>query len=395
MSIKNAAVSSVLALMFLSLLVIYLISRPASMLITFLSVLIMLVGLIMAQSSNWRDIGILAAVSVIVSMVAIGLLASARLGTVGTVIALVLWGLLLFAMFSSARQTLIPLPRDRSILIQNTLTGIVHLADGPIVGPNMPFMERVVAIIPLYELHEDLTIPSLNTNAGHNIDEVVVRISYNVDAPLRVWEGIPKRTQAQEDLAKEIKVELAQALLDPAFWEKLLGAQMQHEGKEIAREVFHQNNVAQNALEIYRNRRDLASIIRERLATYVQRWGVSIDLLEIDSIKVDREIIRGINKKSIRDEETEVKEIEANRDATRIRAVLGAEVDAEAKRVTAIIAALKDSGVEITPDLVVKAITATSDWQMEGDFSLLTQQPPLPPAAPAPAKPAEKPAEKK
>ena len=49
MSIKNAAVSSVLALMFLSLLVIYLISAP-TMLITFLSVLIMLVGLIMALS---------------------------------------------------------------------------------------------------------------------------------------------------------------------------------------------------------------------------------------------------------------------------------------------------------------------------------------------------------
>ena len=43
MSIKNAAVSSVLGLMFLSLLVIYL-NTTGSMLITFLSVLIMLVG---------------------------------------------------------------------------------------------------------------------------------------------------------------------------------------------------------------------------------------------------------------------------------------------------------------------------------------------------------------
>ena len=59
MSIKNTAVSSVLGLMFFSLLVIYL-NTSGSMLITFLSVLIMLVGLIMAQSSNWRDISILA-----------------------------------------------------------------------------------------------------------------------------------------------------------------------------------------------------------------------------------------------------------------------------------------------------------------------------------------------
>ena len=48
MSIKNAAISAVLGLMFLSLLTIYITSLP-SPLITFLSVLIMLVGLIMAQ----------------------------------------------------------------------------------------------------------------------------------------------------------------------------------------------------------------------------------------------------------------------------------------------------------------------------------------------------------
>src|SRR5215217_4727220 len=109
MSIKNAAVSSVLALMFLSLLVIYTISLP-SPLITFLSVLIMLVGLIMAQSNSWRDIMILAVVSVVVSMVALALVASPRLGTVGTLIALLLWGLLLFTLFTSARNTIVPLP---------------------------------------------------------------------------------------------------------------------------------------------------------------------------------------------------------------------------------------------------------------------------------------------
>src|SRR3954452_24359045 len=125
MSIKNAAVSSVLALMFLSLLVIYMISLP-SPLITFLSVLIMLVGLIMAQSSSWRDIVILAAVAVIVSMVAIALVASARLGSVGTLIALLLWGLILFTLFTSARRTIVPLPRDRAILIRNTFTGSVR-----------------------------------------------------------------------------------------------------------------------------------------------------------------------------------------------------------------------------------------------------------------------------
>src|SRR5262245_26347944 len=115
MSIKNTSVSAVLGLMFLSLLTIYMISGP-NMLITFLSVLIMLVGLIMAQSRRWRDIGILASVSVVISMVAIWLLVSPRLGRFGTLIALLGWGVLLFVLFSSARRGMVTVPSDKAIL---------------------------------------------------------------------------------------------------------------------------------------------------------------------------------------------------------------------------------------------------------------------------------------
>jgi len=302
---------------------------------------------------------------------------------------------LLFVLFTSARNTIVPLPRDRAILIRNIFTGQVRLADGPIAAPNLPFMEQIIAVIPLYELHEDVTVTGLNASAPHNVDEVKAHINYKVIDPLLAVQGIPKRTLAEESLAKDMNLSMAEARRNPAFWERLLGNQMQHEAEEITREVFHHNSFAQNVLEIYRNRADLAQDIRERLNSYVKRWGVRAGLLEIDSVKFDREILRGINKVAFRQDETELKELEAKRDATRILNVLGAEVTVEAERVKAIIAALKDSGVEVTPDLVVRAMTATSDWQMEGDFSLLTQQPPAPPPAPAPAKPAEKPAEKK
>jgi regulator of protease activity HflC (stomatin/prohibitin superfamily) len=389
MSIKNAAVSAILGLMFLSLLTIYMITAPGP-LITFLSVLIMLVALIMAQSNSWRDIGILAAVSVIVSMVAIALVASPRLGAVGTLIALLLWGLLLFALFSSARRTIVPLPRDRAILIRNLFTGQVHRADGPIVGPNLPFMEQIIATIPLYELHEDLTVSNLNASAPHNVDEIKARINYKVVDPLIVVQGMPKRTLAQETLAKDMNLALPEARRNLAFWERLLGDQMRHEGEEITREVFHRNSFAQNIIEIYRNRQDVAQAITEHLNPYVKRWGVRVSLLEIDSVKVDRDVARGINKVAVRQDETELREIEAKRDATRIRNVLGAEAEVEGDRIKAMIAALREAGVEITPELVIKAITATSDRLMEGDFSLLTQNPIQQPPTPAPAKPAEK-----
>jgi hypothetical protein len=80
-------------------------------------------------------------------------------------------------------------------------------------------------------------------------------------------------------------------------------------------------------------------------------------------------------KKEGRLDETELKELEAQRDAYRIREVLGAEVEIEAKRVKAIIEALQKAHIPIDAE-VLKALTVTSDWQMEGDFSMLTQQPP-------------------
>ena len=393
MSIKNTAVSSILGLMFLSLLVIYLISAP-SMLITFLSVLIMLVGLIMAQSSSWRDIGILAAVAVIISMVAVALVASARLGSVGIVIALVLWGLLLWTLFSSARRSIMPLPRDRAILIRNLVTGQVHRADGPIVGPNVPFMERLVAVVPLYELFSDVRVEKINTQR-QNIDAVDIHIRYKVKEPHNTLAGIPNLSQALEIVAKEMNQNLDEARLQVTFWENLLDRQMKIDTDDVVLEVAFDNRFAQNPIEFFSKRQDLEQTVIDRLRWLVSRWGVELIHLRFERVEFNPEVAKSINKAGIREEETLQKKIEAERDATRIDLILGAEVKAEAERVKAIIAALKDSGVEITPDLIVKAITATSDWQMEGDFSLLTQQPSPLPAASAPAKPADKPAEKK
>jgi regulator of protease activity HflC (stomatin/prohibitin superfamily) len=391
MSIKSAAVSSVLALMFLSLVVIYL-NTTGNMLITFLSVLIMLVALIMAQSSSWRDILILAAVSVIVSMVAIALIANARLGTVGTVIALVLWGLLLLALFSSARQSFIPLPGDRAILIRNLFTGYIYRADGPIVGPNLPLMEQVAAVIPLYELNADAKIEKINT-LGPNVDAIDVHIRYKVQDPLRAFGGIPNKSQVEVATAKDLGKEVVDARREVIFWEKLLNQQIKVEAEDILYGVIFGSG--QNPIVVSAQRDDITSTASIRLQDHVSRWGIQIMTLEFQRVDISPEVRRSINKPKMREEETLDKRTEAERDATRIDLVLGAEIQAEAERVRAIIAALKDSGVEITPDLVVKAITATSDWQMEGDFSLMTQQFPPPPPAPAPAKPADKPAEKK
>jgi regulator of protease activity HflC (stomatin/prohibitin superfamily) len=386
MSIKNVAVSSVLALMFLSLLGIYMNSAP-SPLITFLSVLIMLVGLIMAQSNSWRDIVILAAIAVVVSMVTIALIASPRLGTVGTVIALLLWGLILFGMFSSARRTIVPLPRDRSILIRNNFTGLVRLADGPVASPNMPFMEQMIAVIPLYELGTDARIEKVNTQ-GPNVDSIDLHIRYKVKDPLRAFGGIPNKGEIQLAIAKDLGREINVARRDVLFWEKLLNNQIKAEAEDILYSVIFASG--HNPVVVSNQRNEITDTTFDRLQEHVSRWGIHIIMLEFQRVDINPEVRKAINKVSGRMDDTELKKIEAERDATRIRYVLGAEVELEAERVRAIIAALKESGVDVTPELIVKAIEATADWQMEGDFSLLTQQQLQPPTPPAPVKPADK-----
>jgi regulator of protease activity HflC (stomatin/prohibitin superfamily) len=387
MSIKNTAVSAVLGLMFLSLLIIYLITVP-SPLITFLSVLIMLVALIMAQSNNWRDIFILAAISVIMSMVAIALVASARLGTIGTLIVLLLWGLLLSTLFSSARRAIVPLPPDRAHLIRNTFTGQVRLSKGSVVEPTIPVMERVVAVIPQYELSSDIRVEKINTQR-QNVDAVDILIRYKVKDPYSTLAGIPNLGQALDIVAKEMNQNLEEARLRVTFWEHVLNRQMKIDTDDVVLEVIFDNGFAQNPIEVFSKRQDLEQTVIDRLRRMVSRWGVELIDLRFERVEFNPEVAKAINKPRTREEETLDRKTEAERDATRIRYVLGAEVELEAERVRAIISALRDSGVEITPDLIVKAITATSDWQMEGDFSLLTQHP-LPPVAPVPAKPAEK-----
>ena len=373
MSIKNAAISAVLGLMFLSLLTIYITSLP-SPLITFLSVLIMLVGLIMAQSRNWRDILILAAVSVIVSMVAIGLVASARLGRAGTLLVLVLWAGLLFAVAASARRTLVPLPRDRAILIRNIFTGQVHLADGPIVAPSLPIMERVVAYIPLYTLSTNAIVEKVNTKRM-NVDLIDVQARYRVKEPQRALGGIPNLSQAQKEVAKDLNKDVSEARLDVMFWEHLLNRRMRHDIEDVVREVIYDNGFAQNPIEVQSSRLDLTEAIGDALKDRVRQWGGDILALNLDRVEINPEVRKAINKMAGRLEETEVKELEAKRDAYRIREVLGAEVEIEAARVRAIIDALQSANIPIDAE-VLKALTVTSDWQMEGDFSMLTQQPP-------------------
>jgi hypothetical protein len=368
MAIKSVATSAVLGLLFISLVVIYLII-PSNGLVLFLSVLIMLVSLVVAQSRRWREIGVMAAFAALVSLVAATLLGQAVFGTTGSVVVPVLWALVLLGMFSWTQRNMLTVHRDRAILVANRYSGGVREAEGPIAPPLTPSVEFKLAELPLYELNTDMQIDKINTSARHNVDAIKVHIEYRVKEPRSVLSGIPNRSQAENDTAKELGKPLGEARQDVAYWEKLIDRQIRVEVEDIVRAVIFNNVTAQNAVEIYGNREPLAELVRERLAHTVRQWGIEIIALDFERIDYNIEIAKRMNKAAARDEETLEKKTEAEREATRIRLTGAAQAEAEAKRVMEMVKALKDSGIDLSPDvlreIVIDAIHAATEANLD------------------------------
>jgi len=154
--------------------------------------------------------------------------------------------------------------------------------------------------------------------------------------------------------------------------------------KAVREVVFGQPG---GAVAHYDNREELAKLIHERLNELVSDWGAKIIVIELDYFKVDPERFRNFDPARRRDGEAVEAMHLAKMEADRVKRVLTSEVESEADRVKAIIKALSDSGVEITPDVVIRAIRAASDWVLEGDYTLLPKTAPIstPPPAPKPA----------
>ena len=377
MTVKNVAVSAVLGLMFLSLLTIFMASPP-NRVITFLCVLIMLVGLIMAQTQSWRGIGILGVLAVTISVVAVALAASMRFGWVGTLIAVLIWGSILSALFSWGRRNMLTVPKDRAILIRNTYSGLLQVAEGPIAPPLVPLVDVKVAVLPLYELSIDVHIEKVNTKRL-NVDTIVVHIHYRVTNPRRALSGIPNRGQVQSDIAKELGTDLSDARLDVTFWERLLNRQMQIEVDDIVRDVVYNNVFAQNPMEVYAKRRDLVDIVEERLQHQVSRWGVEITDLEFERVDVHPDVYRRINKAFAREDITTEKRLEAEREATRIMLTGEAQAKTEAMRVAELVSALQHANVQLSAEdlreIVIDAIHAATEMSLEGGFGRALLEP--------------------
>jgi hypothetical protein len=383
--LKERANTYVLGLLLASLLAIYLVSG-ASFNITVLGVILLAFGLYIAVDGDWNELVVLAALSALVSLIAVFLVARARLGTIGAVILPLVWAIMLFFLGRWMLRGIRPVPRVEvdpeypAYVITRGGDRRLYSAPPPLV---IPFFQRIVAVIPRKTLIEEINVDDVNVVPGHNVDRITVHVRYKIVDPLEAYVHASQTTL--DEAARKTGKSLEEARLDVTFWERLFEDHLlKLDVAKAVREVAFQQGTGAHIL--YRDRVSLAEQVLERLNELVDEWGAKVEIVEMDAFKVDGERFRNADPERRRTIEFAEAEHNAKMEAERLRRVLGSEVEAEAQRVRAIIEALRQSEVEITPDVVIRAIRAASDWTMDGEYSLQPTAAPIsiPPPPPKP-----------
>lgn len=337
-SARYAAASLALGLMFVSLVVIYL-TAPQSDTVTFLCVVIMAVSLIIALTGNWNEIGMMAGLATLTSLMAAYFLGRDVLGDVGSIVFPLGWGGVLLYIFRWISSHTVVVPEDHAIMVARFYSGTLYRLQPPLAPPLIPLLERRVATIPLYELSHDVRVAKINTGGSHSIDEVEVHLRYRVKNPEFALANIPNRGQIQNDVAREMGRDLEQARLDVAFWEKLLARQLAHEVDDIVREVIFAET--KSATDAYQKRQHISREVFRRLNELTQRWGVVVTRVDIDYFSVPEDRFRSP------DPDGPVKQ-----EVKRILETSKAEAQAEAERIRNIVRVLREEGIEISPEII-------------------------------------------
>jgi regulator of protease activity HflC (stomatin/prohibitin superfamily) len=379
---SSASASLALALMFLSLLVIYLVV-PQTGIVTTICVLILVLSLLMGLVGDTSDVRIMVGVAAVMSLLAAGFLGDEWLGVAGRILVPSIWFIFLWWSFRQLRANTLVIPEDHAVMYAPFLSSQVYQVDPGQTQP-ITVLDRAVATIPLYELTLDTQVKKVNTRGFHDIPMVEAHVRYRVTDPVRALAGIPNRGKIQNEVAREMGMSVARARLDVAFWEKLLARQMAEEVDDILRAVaFNLNEdgpltlrdktgavmkdddakpLRGSMLESYLARRTLSEAVLSELRVLVSRWGVNVTHLDLDLYELDKDQIGKITDNPERKlaKEAKEKQAQADNDAYYVRQVGREEAAIEAQRMRAMIDALTERlGDQLSP-AVIEEIVVTA-----------------------------------
>lgn len=340
-----------------------------------LSVVLLFVGLLLGFGNQPRGLEILTAITALVSFVGVAFLGRNLAGQNGAYCFLVLWALMLAGggLILWRRATIV---ERGQVMVVNQLpeNRALILGEG-VHRPLTPTFERIVAVLPAYELVQEITLEHLNTESLFNVERIDVLVRYRVQSPRDVVFKFPNREQAMENLQRERGMPRTNSDY-VAFWTELLQRRMAVEVDEMMRAVV---SVINGPTEVAKQRGDHARRVRTRLQDGVKRWGIEVIDLRILEVVVDPDRIRAANRDKIIERELQDAARTSTLHAEEVEKLGTAQARVTARMVSEIVSALRAQGAQLSPDelehIVITAMQRVTDvQQLSGFFRQLSQR---------------------
>jgi hypothetical protein len=240
----------------------------------------------------------------------------------------------------------------------------LYIASPPMLVPGL---QKLVAVIPRRLLIHEVEIQQVEAQNLKGFEKIVVQVRYQITDPIRAYLFTP--TATLQTAANEMDKALEAARLDTLFWEQYFSAHLVRlDVTKVVRDVVL--SWPASPKEQYQQREEIEAEIRKRVEQLFTQWGASLRVLELDQMVVVPEFVAVDPERRRKDELLEAKH-QAMIEATRVRLMLSSEVEAEAERVKAIVEALRESNLDVNPDVVIRAMRASPEWANDNEYATI------------------------
>jgi hypothetical protein len=260
----------------------------------------------------------------------------------------------------------------RTLLIMQTLNGMVlHEGTKRLTKP-MPIFERIFARIPLYTMRSEFMVKDIDTRERYNID-IKVHIRY-VLKDKSVWNrvmGMPNRPSVFQEITREFGGNMQ----DIIFWERVFDRLVREEVDIVLRKWIHEVEDVPSLLDstaangnggksgksprasttLLRERKKLANTVLSKLQETFDIWGLDIKSIEFLNIKLDEEYVRHVRFEQHRLYQQDYNELEAERLSKHLNARAVSQASAIEDLIVSVGKGLKyleEGGNKPSPELV-------------------------------------------
>ncbi len=341
-----------LGLLYISLGIMYLLLPPNGLLWA-LGGIILIAGIVLTMLGGQRYLTILGVITLLASISAMALLGSVWAGAVGILILPLLWMGIIYAGASWAWRSTIFIQSGTIMIVSHPFGEKMYR--GPIqIRPLLPFLEEELVRMPVYELVSHVSVETINTRALQNIPSITLEIRYQVSDPVKLLQNLPNRAHLLEGVATGFDLTPDRAMLRTAFWERLLDDQIKDISDNLLRTIIYEH--INRAVDGSSERQMLATILRERIYQLIERWGVTIHALDIESVNLDPEQIKRSKRDMIIKREFEDAERQARIEAQKIEIMGKAQAAVQAHAIEKWIAAIQQPGVSLSANEIEQIV---------------------------------------